>query len=83
MMQRKMRKRNTAAFTAMAVASFVLGIGFILVGIYNADWPLMEKGYYAGCVLWTVSSAIVLQKVIRDNAEDKEMYEESSSNANF
>lgn len=72
------RRRNTAAFTGMAYASFILSLGFILAALYNADWPLVEKGYYAACTFWVIMSAIVLQKVVRDNEEDKEasMYTE-------
>ncbi|MFC7682186.1 YiaA/YiaB family inner membrane protein [Paenibacillus sp. GCM10028914] len=68
------RKRNTFAFTGLAWASFLLALGFILVALWNADWPLVEKGYYAGCTLWAISASIVLQKVVRDNEEDKDFF---------
>jgi uncharacterized membrane protein YiaA len=68
-------KRNTAAFTFLAWASFILALSFLIVGIWNTDWPLVEKGYYAGCFLWGISSAFVLAKVVRDNEEDKEYSE--------
>lgn len=72
-----MRKRNTGAFTFLAWTSFVLSIGFIVVGIWNADWELVEKGFYAASMLWCITSAFVLAKVIRDNEEDRETSEKT------
>lgn len=66
-----MRKRNTMAFTFLSWASFALALTFVLVGVWNADWKLVEKGYYAGTMLWAITSAFVLAKVVRDNEEDR------------
>ena len=68
------RRRNTQAYTFMAWVSFVLALGIFFISLYNADWPLMEKGLYAALVLWLVSATFTLQKVIRDNAEDEHDY---------
>lgn len=65
-----MKKRNTVAFTFLAWASFILAVGFFLIAVWNSDWLLVEKGYYAGVFIWAVYSAFVLAKVIRDNEED-------------
>lgn len=67
-----MKRKNTLAFTGLAWASFVLALAFIIVGIWNAPWVLVEKGYYAASFLWGVSAAFVLAKVVRDNEEDRE-----------
>jgi len=67
------------AFTFLAWASFVISVSFFVVAIYNADWMLVEKGYYAGCFIWGVYSAFVLSKVIRDNEEDNEEFGKSIS----
>lgn len=66
------RRRNTTEFLFLAWASFILSFSFLLVAVWNADWALVEKGYYAGCFIWGIFSAFVLAKVIRDNQEDKE-----------
>lgn len=66
------KKRNTLAFTFLAWASFILAASFFIVAIYNTEWMLVEKGYYAGVFIWAVYSAFVLSKVIRDNEEDNE-----------
>lgn len=66
------KKRNTAAFTFLAWASFIISVSFFIVAIWNTKWMLVEKGYYAGIFIWSVYSAFVLSKVIRDNEEDAE-----------
>lgn len=76
----KRRKRNTGAFTFLAWGSLILSVSFLLIGIWNTEWQLVEKGYYAGCFLWGIYSAFVLSKVIRDNQEDEE---EHGSNEKF
>lgn len=68
------RRRNTPAFTFLAWGSFILATSFLLVGIWNTEWELVEKGYYAGCFIWGIYSAFVLSKVIRDNDEDNEEF---------
>jgi uncharacterized membrane protein YiaA len=65
------KKRNTTAFTFLSWASFILAVGFFLVAIWNTEWVLVEKGYYAGIFIWAVYSAFVLSKVVRDNEEDR------------
>lgn len=44
----------------------------MFIGIYTLDASLPVKGYYAVTALFLVMSAFVLQKTIRDNAEDDE-----------
>ena len=68
------RRRNTGAFTFLAWGSFILSVGFLLIAIWNTEWALVEKGYYAGVFIWSVYSAFVLSKVIRDNEEDNEEF---------
>lgn len=68
------RRRNTTAFTFLSWASFILAISFILVAIWNTEWVLVEKGYYAGCMIWAIYSSFVLSKVIRDNEDDKDEF---------
>jgi uncharacterized membrane protein YiaA len=66
------RKRNTVEFLFLAWTSLILSLAFVIVGIWNTEWELVEKGYYAGTFLWSLFSAVVLSKVIRDNQEDKD-----------
>jgi hypothetical protein len=68
----KARRRNTPAFTFLSWTSFVLAMFAMFIGIYTLDASLPVKGYYAVTALFLVMSAFVLQKTIRDNAEDDE-----------
>lgn len=67
-----MRRRNTPAYTLMAWVSFGLAVAIFFISMWNATWPLMEKGLYAALFLWAIFAAFTLQKVVRDNEEDKE-----------
>ena len=67
----KPRKRNTPAYTFMAWASFSICTIIFGISVFNADWPLMEKGLYVVLFLWMMSACFTLQKVVRDNAEDE------------
>jgi hypothetical protein len=42
------------------------------IGLWYLEEPLSVKGYYAVTAAFLVMSSFVLQKVIRDNAEDEE-----------
>lgn len=68
---KKMRKRNTQAFTFLSWVSFVCAFAGMLVGIYTLEEPLSVKGYYLIGTLFLTMSCFVLQKTIRDNEEDK------------
>jgi hypothetical protein len=67
-----MKKRNTAAFTAMAFLFFAISVALTLGGIiWYLDQPFAVKGYYGMGVFCTIMASFTLQKVIRDNEEDK------------
>lgn len=67
------RRRHTREFTFLAWASFVLAMLAQYIGLWYLEEPLSVKGYYAVTAAFLVMSAFVLQKVIRDNAEDDEL----------
>ncbi|TLS53784.1 hypothetical protein FE782_00015 [Paenibacillus antri] len=69
------RMRNTAAFTGMAYVGLIIGFAMFFIGLYNAPFELNVKGYYIAVILLIAYSAISVQKVVRDNAEDKEILE--------
>lgn len=72
MNHQKYQRRNTPAFTAVSYFAFAAGLFFLFaIGVYNADWQLNVKGYYILCVVLITMTCIVVQKVARDNAEDK------------
>jgi uncharacterized membrane protein YiaA len=75
----KYRKRNTGAFTGMAFAGLIIGYGMFAIGLFNADFELNVKGYYIAVILLISYSAIGVQKVTRDNAEDNDIIAEQES----
>ncbi|RUT31835.1 hypothetical protein EJP77_10650 [Paenibacillus zeisoli] len=74
----KYRKRNTPAFTFLAYFTFFAGVALFLIGIYNADMQLNEKGYYIAVMILVAVGAILTQKVTRDNSEDNEIIAEQN-----
>ncbi|WP_425339621.1 YiaA/YiaB family inner membrane protein [Paenibacillus etheri] len=75
----KHRMRNSAAFTIMAFAGLVIGYAMFFIGLYNAPFQLNVKGYYIAVILLISYSAVGVQKVTRDNAEDKEILAEQDA----
>ncbi|NSV55229.1 hypothetical protein FKZ12_00010 [Enterococcus faecalis] len=66
--------RNTPAFVMLAWGSFLFFVVLILVGLYTLKELLMVKGYYLMGSVGLISSSFTLSKVIRDNQEDEERY---------
>ncbi|MCM3629706.1 hypothetical protein M3194_20405 [Paenibacillus glycanilyticus] len=75
----KHRMRNTQAFTIVAVVGLIIGYAMFLIGLYNATFELNVKGYYIAVILLISYSAIGVQKVTRDNAEDNEIIAEQDA----
>ncbi|WP_127533165.1 YiaA/YiaB family inner membrane protein [Paenibacillus kobensis] len=72
-MNHRYRRRNTAAFTGASYFALIAGLFLFCLGVYNADWELNVKGYYLLCMVLITITCIMVQKVVRDNAEDKEI----------
>ncbi|WP_245947932.1 YiaA/YiaB family inner membrane protein [Paenibacillus sambharensis] len=67
-----MKRRNTPAFTAMAFVFFAVSVALSLGGIiWYLEEPFSVKGYYGMGIFCTIMASFTLQKVIRDNEEDK------------
>lgn len=71
---KKKAYRNTPAFVMLAWGLFLFFVVLILVGLYTLKEPLMVKGYYLMGSVGLISSSFTLSKVIRDNQEDEERY---------
>ncbi|WP_393056274.1 YiaA/YiaB family inner membrane protein [Streptomyces sp. LN549] len=63
------KQQSTAAFYGQAVASFGLAMGAVALGIYFLDADGWVRGFLAIGVLYLVTSAFTLAKVIRDRQE--------------
>lgn len=64
-----MQQRPSAAFIAASWIALGTGmIGFI-VGLWNAEMELNEKGYYFTVLMFGLFSVVSLQKAVRDRLE--------------
>lgn len=71
---KKKAYRNTPAFVFLSWGSFAFFVALVLIGLYTLKEPLMVKGYYLMGSVGLISSSFTLSKVIRDNQEDEERY---------
>lgn len=64
-------KLSTPSPTYVTASWLVLIIGIVayLIGLYNAEMELNEKGYYLTILLFGLFSAVALQKCVRDKQE--------------
>jgi len=67
------RRRNTTAFYAQAVASFVLALTAMAVGIAYLSASPWIRAFLALGLLYVVTSAFTLAKVIRDRQEEEQV----------
>lgn len=61
--------RPSAAFVGASWASMIAGVAAFLIGLWNAQMQLNEKGYYLTILLYGCFAAVSLQKTLRDRAE--------------
>jgi len=61
--------KPTSAFIGASWAALIVGIGAYLIGLWNANMQLNEKGYYFTILLFGLFASISLQKAVRDRLE--------------
>ena len=62
--------RPSEAFILASWVALLVGMSSFLIGLWNADMQLNEKGYYLTLLMFGLFSAISLQKSIRDKTEN-------------
>ena len=62
-------QRPTAAFIGASWVALLVGMVAFLVGLWNANMPLYEKGYYFTILMYGLFAAVSLQKSVRDRLE--------------
>ncbi|AVP99087.1 hypothetical protein C7S18_18785 [Ahniella affigens] len=62
-------KAPTGAFIGAAWTALLIGLVSYFVGLWNAEWPLYEKGFYLSIILFGLYAAVSLQKSVRDRLE--------------
>lgn len=68
-MQTAQTQRPTGAFIGASWAALFVGSLTYLVGLWNAQMALNEKGYYFTILMYGLFSAVSLQKSVRDKLE--------------
>ena len=58
------------AFVGASWLALLTSITTYLIGLYNATMQLNEKGYYFTLLAFGLFSAVSLQKVVRDKADE-------------
>ena len=61
--------RPSPAFVGASWGAMIVGIAAYLIGLWNAQMQLDEKGYYLTVLLYGCFAAVSLQKTVRDRAE--------------
>ena len=68
-----MHSRNTTSFYVQSVASFAISTGATLFGIAHLSVSAWVRAFLALGILYTVTSAITLAKVVRDRQEESQL----------
>ena len=64
-----MFQKPSNAFVAASWIALLSGVTAFIVGLWNANMELNEKGYYFTVLMFGLYSAVSLQKSVRDRAE--------------
>ena len=68
-MEQKQNNQPSAAFVGASWTALIIGISAFLIGLWNAEMQLNEKGYYFTVLMFGLFSAISVQKAVRDQLE--------------
>ncbi|MGW4563843.1 YiaA/YiaB family inner membrane protein [Streptomyces sp. NPDC004561] len=69
MSETPVKQQSTAAFYGQAVASFSIALAATAIGIFRLSANAWVRGFLGIAVLYLVTSAFTLAKVIRDRQE--------------
>jgi uncharacterized membrane protein YiaA len=68
-MEKQRINQPSPAFIGASWAALIIGISAYLIGLWNAEMELNEKGYYFTVLMFGLFSAISVQKAVRDQLE--------------
>lgn len=68
-MENNMYQKPSAAFIAASWVALLTGFLAFIIGLWNADMELNEKGYYFTVLMFGLFASISLQKAVRDQLE--------------
>jgi uncharacterized membrane protein YiaA len=68
-MEQKQNQQPSPAFIGASWAALFIGVIAFLIGLWNAEMELNEKGYYFTVLMFGLFAAISVQKAVRDQLE--------------
>jgi uncharacterized membrane protein YiaA len=68
-MEQTKNQQPSAAFVAASWLALFIGVIAFLIGLWNAEMELNEKGYYFTILMFGLFAAISVQKAVRDQME--------------
>ncbi|KAA2243334.1 hypothetical protein F0L74_12575 [Chitinophaga agrisoli] len=68
-MEHKTTQQPSGAFIAAAWVALITGVVAFIIGLWNAEMQLNEKGYYFTVLMFGLFSAVSVQKAVRDQLE--------------
>ena len=68
-MESKQIQQPSAAFIGASWTALIIGISAFIIGLWNAEMELNEKGYYFTVLMFGLFAAISVQKAVRDQLE--------------
>lgn len=68
-METKTFQKPSGAFIAASWLALISGVLAFIIGLWNADMQLNEKGYYFTVLVFGLFSSVSLQKAVRDQLE--------------
>jgi uncharacterized membrane protein YiaA len=68
-MEKKMFQKPSNAFIAASWVALLTGAIAFIIGLWNAEMELNEKGYYFTVLMFGLFAAISLQKAVRDQLD--------------
>lgn len=64
-----MNQQPSSAFIAASWVALLAGILAFNIGLWNAEMPLNEKGYYFTVLMYGLFAAVSVQKSVRDRLD--------------
>jgi uncharacterized membrane protein YiaA len=64
-----MKQKPSLAFIATSWLALLIGVVGYIIGLYNAQMQLNEKGYYFTILMYGLFAGVSVQKCVRDRLE--------------
>lgn len=68
-METKQLQKPSNAFIGASWTALLIGVSAFIIGLWNAEMQLNEKGYYFTVLMFGLFAAISVQKAVRDQLE--------------